>query len=74
MDRFEQLIDDLKKEQAVHAQRTLRRTEGTQFDFGLTCGLFQGLSRALEIAEGILNQDDKGESTFAKNLKGTRHE
>jgi hypothetical protein len=74
MARFEAVIDGLKKAQLEHAMTALARTEGTEFEFGLVCGIFQAYGAALQIVEGVLEKDDKGESTFAQHLKGTRSE
>ena len=68
---FEHVIGELKKAMAEHATESLGKREGSAFDYGHACGHQQGLARALEIIDGVLEETDE-ESPFKKHLKGIR--
>ena len=68
----ERIIAEIKKAMAEHSSSALAKTEGDAFAFGHVCGYQQALRASLEIVEGVLDESDSAESSFSKNLKGTR--
>jgi hypothetical protein len=72
MSDFGHVIGELKKAMAEHAEESLNKREGDAFDYGHACGHKQGLARALEIIDGVLEETDSKPSSFEKHLKGNR--
>jgi hypothetical protein len=56
---LDRAIAELLKQEALHASQSLTRPAGKRaFDYGHSCGLYQGLLIARSILERCLNESD----------------
>lgn len=72
MNTTETILRRLKESLDKHAHSSLRRSSGTEFEFGQSCGIFQGLSTAIQVVEETLDGSEDKTTTFEKNLRGLR--
>jgi len=57
--QVERIVEALTTTMDDHLKGALNRQEGTEFAFGRACGIYHGLTIALETVREIIAQDER---------------